>query len=161
MSLSADDIGIIAAYSGDAYKAINDYLRQDNSGDPMIEEQIVRLDRAIASNPAPATVTVYRGIGETFAADLESRGLAVGDIIQDKGFLSTSRHRDIAAAFMRSSAGMLLAIHVPVGGKALDIAALSAYPGEAEIMLARGARLRVAGYDPVADILELELLCDE
>ena len=161
MACSADQIAAIEAYTGTGYHPINVYLREDGFGDPIIEQQIQHLDQAIANNPAPAAVIVYRGVGEAFAVELAERGLTVGDIIQDKGFLSTSRRKEIAVAFMRDEGGMLFAIRVPPGSKALDVAPFSAYSDEAEILLAREARLRVIGYSPVDDTLELEMLGDE
>lgn len=158
--LSPEEAITLAAYTGAAYRAINSYLREGGSAEPILEQRIGHLDRVLANNPTPVSLVVYRGVGEAFAAELVARGLAVGDIIQDKGFLSTSRLQDVAATFMHDSDGMLLAIRIPAESKALDIAALSAYPGEAEVLLARDARLRVVGYDAVADILELELLGD-
>jgi len=161
MPLTSDEIAAITAYTGTAYRVINDYLRNEGSGDPVIEQQVHHLDRGLASNPSPVALIVYRGVSEAFAAELAGSGLAAGDIILDRAFLSTSRHHDIAAAFMYDEGGMLLAIGVPAAAEALDIAAFSTYPSEAEILLARNASLRVVGYDASADILELELLGDE
>ena len=161
MALSAEEVAAIVAYTGTAYRAINDYLRTNGSGDQTIEQQVLHLDRVLSNNPTPAALIVYRGIGEALATQLARRGLAAGDIIQDMGYLSTSRRQDIASAFMRDGSGMLLAIRVPVATNALDIATFSAYPNEEEVLLARNAQLRVTGYDSVGDILELELLGDE
>lgn len=160
MPLSPNEVAAIAAYTGAAYRAINDQLREDGPLEPMIVQQIEHRDRAVSSSSIPTAMTVYRGIGEKYATELAEQGLAVGDILLDKGFLSASRSLDLAAAFLRGPDGMLLAIRIPVGAKALDIAPFSAYPGEEEILLARESRLRVRGYDAVADILELELLGD-
>ena len=161
MPLTSHEIAAIRAYSGTAYRTINDYLRNEGSGDPVIEAQVHHLDQALVSNPSSVALIVYRGVSEAFAARLAGRGLAAGDIILDRAFLSTSRHQDVASAFMRDEGGMILAIGIPASMKALDIAEFSTYPSEAETLVARNASLRVIGYDASADILELEMLGDE
>jgi ADP-ribosyltransferase exoenzyme len=158
MNLSPKQISAIKAYTGAGFRAINRYLRHGAAANQATKDCIAAIDEALIANPAAAEVTVFRGIGEDYAEALVASGLAVGDIIQDKGFLSTSEHKSVARSFMKDDAGMLFAIRIDVGALALDIAAFSNYPDEAEILLARDASLRVIDYDAAEDAVILEFV---
>jgi hypothetical protein len=70
----------------------------------------------------------------------------IGTEFSDKAFVSTSK--DVAAALDAStgkeSGGMVFRI---LGGKGLDVGAMSRFADETEVILPRGSRFRVVGIE--------------
>src|SRR2546423_4112585 len=121
MTLTRDEGGAVAAYSGTVYKRINGALRTGKGMDDDLRKTIDLLDSAIAKSPVARRFTVYRGIGEDYASKLEALDLQTGDTFSEPGFISTSTHLDIARRFLGlKGGGMILKIHVPAGSNALD-----------------------------------------
>jgi hypothetical protein len=159
--LSSSQIAAIRAYTGTAYRTMNRYLREGGRVERKTLDYIAEIDRALSDNPAPARIIVYRGVSETYADELAGNGLAIGDIIRDKGYLSTSRRKDVAEGFMSGDEGLLFVVQIDPGALALDVSAFSDYPHEAETLLTRDAPLRVVGYDSAEDALILEFAENE
>ncbi len=148
----------IKRYTDSHYHEINGELRGDNSGDSAVALDIYNLDSILESSKIGNSTMVFRGVGEAYVQELERRRLQIGDTIQDKAFLSTSRRPEEAKRFTRDgNSGMLLRIRLPMGCSALDLSPYSVNPSEEEILLARGTKLRVLGYDADEDILDLEV----
>lgn len=157
--LSAKHLRAIKRYTGPGHVEINGDLRGDSNGDPAVHSDIYWLDRALEAVAVPEVLEVYRGIDRVYAQELERRGLRSGDIIQDKGFLSTSRNRGVARRFLGyEEGGMLLRILIPKGSCALDLSLYSTNPDEQEILLPREANRRVLGYDAENDVLNVEVV---
>jgi hypothetical protein len=162
MTLTAAEIDALAAYSGAAYQRINRALRSGEDMDGDLRATVRLLDSAIAKHPVARRFTVYRGVGENYASELERLDLEEGDTIIEAAFLSTSTHLDVARQFLGSmGGGMILKIHVPAGGNALDMHPYSNFPEEHEFLLPRGVKLRAIGYDANADALEFEVVLNE
>ena len=159
MKLTSDEKDALKEYSGSAYGPINEALRFTEDIDDHSDALIKHLDSAIGKGVTDQNLTVYRGVDESYARTLERRNLRPDDSINEAGFLSTSTRKDVARRFLGwEGGGMLLKIHVPAGSNALDMRPYSKSPDEHEILLPRGAELRVIGYDPDADALELEVV---
>src|SRR5437899_4843847 len=105
MTLTRDEIGAVATYSGTAYKKINGALRTGKGMDDDLRKTIELLDSAIAKSPVERRSTVYRGVGEDYASELEALDLQTGDTFSEPGFISTSTHLDIARGFLGSKGG--------------------------------------------------------
>lgn len=159
MTLTSSERTALKEYSGSAYSAINDGLRYAEDLNLSLKTLIQNLDSAIARSITDRKLTVYRGVDQSYARTLEARNLRPGDSVNDAGFLSTSTRKAVAKRFLGwEGGGMLLKIHVPAGSNALDMRPYSKSADEHEILLPRGAELRVTGYDADADALELEVV---
>jgi hypothetical protein len=105
------------------------------------------LDSAIRKSKAPADMIVYRGIH----SDRDPMAkLKPGVVIRDKGYVSTTGSRDIAAEFAHrehtgkldpSSTSVIVRIKVPKGHPAAPIP--STYRFEHEYLLPRGSKFKI------------------
>jgi hypothetical protein len=87
-----------------------------------------------AMQPLPDSVVLRRVVGETaFPGGIP----AVGDVIADEGYSSTSLGPDIGGGDVR------MEIVTPAGTPALVTGRYSVMPDQREVILARGTRLRV------------------
>lgn len=134
--LSATERGAIGAYKGDAGKAINAALRRGAPG-RLLADVVAGLDAAIAKAAVPRDMTVWRGV-----KDLRfMRGLAVGDVIEEKAYTSTSIRKKTAKDFRGDG---LLVISVPEGYPAAYIHHVPSVTNrQFELLLRRGARFVV------------------
>lgn len=110
----------------------------------------------------PEEVTVFRGLKRGVARAIVESPPAPGAVLGEAGFASTSRAREVGERFRRRDRknGVLLVIRLPRGGRALDIAELSDYAWQQEIVLHRGTLLRVVSWDAETRTLEVELAAD-
>jgi hypothetical protein len=152
--LSDNERSSLKYYVGSGYTAINSYLRKGKEIYQVGLDDIANLDAILGRASLQEAKVVYRGLdSERF--DRTFGELKEGDIITDKGFVSTSEDKDVAKAFMMGSkeAGGVAEIHVPKGYKAISvIEALSkggsgVYEAESEIILNRGSRFKVLSRD--------------
>jgi len=137
-------------------------LRGDSSLNEWVDQDIHEIDRVLEHAILSEDVTVFRGVDARYARELEKLALQVDDVIEDAAYLSTSRAMACARRFMRHEpGGMLLKIRIPKGANALDMTPFSQNPEEEEILLPRGAMLRVTGYMAKEDMLELEVQAND
>lgn len=137
--LTSTEKSSISSYSGDDFLRINAELRSGNSSDPTVS----RIDGAMEKSSIDAT-TLYRGMTKEAAKQLFPNGeINKGDVISDPAFMSTSKNKD--AASMWGIGGVLLKIDAPNGSKGLDMKGLSRNDSEDEVLLPRGANLKVTG----------------
>jgi hypothetical protein len=108
-----------------------------------------RLDASFAHAPAlEENVTVYRGIGgREAAASPDLTGLKIGEVYDDKGFMSTTLDKATAERFgMRSGraedvpGATVLEIRLPVGSRVIP---MSGAGTESELLLPRDGQFRV------------------
>lgn len=153
--LSGDERAAIRDYTSLSYREINETLR--NGGGLLDEGK--PIDRALDRARLAEAATVYRGVTGDGAALLRAGKLARGDIVRDAGFMSTSRLRDRGElmADETGGTGVLLIIHLKSGSRALDVASLSHLPREQEILVQRGAAMRVLRWDAKTGVLEVEI----
>ena len=127
-TLSEKEQEAVSKYSFEGYTKINAYLRED--GDPEEKGVIRRLDSAI-DKQKEADYDVYRGSTTRFVERVcEKNGLSIedlkkdpnalsGTVIEDKGFLSTSKSDKIAGTFSSEEGAVL---HITArNAKALDV----------------------------------------
>jgi hypothetical protein len=132
------------------------------------KQSVTRLDSAIAAQkPLEKDIVLHRGfelgvIDESFSTSYE-RGateahvksfLSQIDTIQDKSFISTSTSAGTAAEFSPTAA-IVLRIRVPKGAKVLPLPSTTEYT-EQEVLLGRGTKIRMTGYEPGDDMVFAE-----
>ncbi|TGD86872.1 hypothetical protein BayCH28_16730 [Mycolicibacterium sp. CH28] len=166
-ALSKEQIEAIYTYTTENYQGINPYLRNiddltlfqqrmlgSESIDAMaaerrlaMEMQISRTDEGLAAlppyrvDPSDLTSTTWRGLR---APESLLDELKVGDIFQDPGYLSSSLDQHVAEAFARGAReGETPTILKVVGEDGVDVAPLSRWGDESEILFPRGARFAV------------------
>jgi SPP1 gp7 family putative phage head morphogenesis protein len=139
-ALSHEEREALRDYKGFGYKQINRSLRRgyDHPTARMIDSALAKAP------PLPMDVKLYRGIKR----DALPRKLAVGDILEDKGYVSTTLDRSLTRWF---------------GGTRLEILAKAGLPGvfldrfgaaEWEVLLPRGAKFRVVDVQRGLIVLE-------
>lgn len=138
--LKREEVQALRAYKGPAYREFNAQLRGDRSLS-YLQPAIEALDAALSRARTARPIRVYRGVtGQT------TYGRAsVGDIIEEKGFMSTSTNPDTADNFASAHDGIVIEIRLPqdyVGGayvnRVPDIHHL-----EYEFLIRPGSRFRV------------------
>ena len=105
-------------YLSSEYKLINEALRDPLISTEAIEGEIYDLDEVINNAPTlESPLLAYRGVNDNseFFTNLK-----VGDVFEDKGFVSTTLDPDIATSFSASALyGKILQFHLPKGTKGL------------------------------------------
>jgi hypothetical protein len=165
--LSKEQIEAIYSYTTENYQSINPYLRnmddltafqQQTLGSESIEamtsEQRVAMDSQISqtddglaglppyrADPSDLTSTTWRGLR---APDSLLNQLKEGDIFQDPGYLSSSLNERVAESFARGAGdGETPTLLSVVGNNGVDVAPLSRWTDEAEILFPRGSNFEV------------------
>jgi ADP-ribosyltransferase exoenzyme len=173
--LSKENVEAIYDYTTQNYEAVNTYLRDINplsdaqqSGlgaksiaemtaaqRSTLEEQIARTDEGLASLPpyrfdqAETISTTWRGLR---APDMMVQQLEVGKIFSDTGYLSTSTDSFVAEAFARGAGSGESPVVLTVEGRnGVDVAQLSQFVDEAEILFPRGSNFEVISAQPDQD----------
>lgn len=137
-SLSDAEYKAFEKYSGAGYEAIVNALRKGGPG--KFVKTVEALDAALERTSVPEDVTVFRGV----RAGKLAEDIAVGSIIQDDAYVSTSLNRAVGEKFAHHT---LMEIRVPKGSKgaAFDAIFEGGNRGENELMLPRNSRFRVTG----------------
>jgi hypothetical protein len=157
------EVEAIGHYQGQQYKPINELLRgQRPSIISSIEENIPKIDRAIAKTILAADVTLFRGTSTIRGVDF--RKLEPGHIVTDLGFHSTSISQAAAEKFVgmpdlfTGNPSALITIKAKKGQKALAVHKLdtgsqyqSGKMSEFEVLLPRGSTFKVLSVKPRKD----------
>jgi hypothetical protein len=148
----------IKIYTAEYYRPINMELRGIRPDSGKYADTVHRLDEIISSSSYEGML--YRGIGGGYAKELEKSGsLRKGAVIEDFGFVSTSKQESVARSFSSvSREGILVKIVAPKGSRVADVGPLSDDVGENEAIAARGSRMRVKSFNKKKRELEVELL---
>lgn len=142
-------------YGRDGYKDINAVLRgtlaRGEAG--RAERAIPRMDKVMReAPPLNRNTIVYRGIDR----DL---GLNVGDVITDRGFMSTTFDPDQALEFTKGGKvkgeSTLIEIRVPRGTRGVVMDALGMFAEEMEMVLPRGGQLRIVSAERINGALQV------
>lgn len=137
-------------YMDTAYRQVNKYLRKDEMptgyNKSFMDDMIDGLDAA-CENEIGEDVVVYRSMKPT---DLD-----IGDEFVDKGYVSTSLDKNVAATFRH---GILARIYVPKGSKGVFLGhvPVGMNRNEWEVLLARQTKFRVL--NKVGNRIELEVV---
>lgn len=142
-----NDPGVKAhdTYTGSGYKPINHYARTGKPHPyydmPTSEsaKHIKNLDAMYATHGVTngQPILVVRGVRGEYAQQLKQ--LKVGDVITERGFMSTSTKTDTPKGF-KASNGVMMEIGVPSGKRFI-----AGTDYEHEILFPRNAQLRVVG----------------
>jgi hypothetical protein len=144
-----DEQVAINGYSGSDFMPINDFLRKRKPGedrphhDDRHGEQIKHLDTVLRRSRMTEDVNVYRGLtGEIAKKVLKAKP---GSVIRDKGYVSTSLHRSVAADSFSGEEGLVLKLMLPKGNRAylMNGRGASNFASEHEVLLPRGSRFRI------------------
>lgn len=144
---SAEIRSAVRGYTGTAYLAINGRLRAHaiahNRSLPMSEpdwlrETVGHLDAAMRLTPVTEAIKVHRvveasDLGLASASDAHT---LIGSFVTDPGFLSTARPG--GKPLVTKHDAVRLEITIPAGVPAASISRLSQFPGEREVLIARG-----------------------
>ena len=144
--LSKEETRAVEAYTGTDYMKMNKLMRKQGY-DPYKEDDFTternrQLMSAIDKLELPYNAELYRGIVVSKEAAAQ---YAVGGIILDKGFTSTSMSRESISLFNHATAskkGIAITIRAPKGTKALPADPFSSYGDEHEIIL-KGSALKI------------------
>lgn len=125
-------------YTGDGYLDLNPYLRGQGGHSPAeaaaLQARADRVSRELVRLPA-APGTTYRG---TNLPDDVLAGYQPGRVVTERAFMSTSRDPGVAQGVFDGNT-----LQVVTGRNGRDVAPVSFYPGEAEILYDRGTRFLV------------------
>lgn len=134
---SEEILNSIKDYTGQEYQCINGFLRTNGTQVPdgcdlnLIQTNIENIDKAfLLTKPLENSITVFRGVRKK-------------EYIKTKSFMSTSTDKDTALSFAVGKKCCMLVITVPAGSQVLDIAQISSYKAENEILLPRNSELTV------------------
>lgn len=144
--LSSTEEGAVYDYCGSMYSLINSVMREDDKSASLTEAKKAKyqeLGREVLAaidkcRPLGEAIVVYRG-GRV------PKGIKEGDILEERGILSTSCHAMTAASFADNPVTeAVIEVVVPEGAKALypSTHGLTDYESEMEVVLPPG-RLRV------------------
>jgi hypothetical protein len=143
--LPAESREALRTYSGNEYDLINGHLRFGNPLDDSLKSAIAEMDKVMGTRPVPEDIMVVRGTGvdhvKVDGRPIDSPLDMLGGTFDDKAFTSTALGRTPPPPFDRKPVWMHL--RVPKDTPALWIDHLSEYPGERELLLARGSEYKV------------------
>lgn len=160
--LTAGRKAAIADYTGSGHKAMNWQLRGIRPETAEVSARIASLDDALDGQRLGEAAKLYRGIGSLGAKKIAAMGLKKGSILEDPGFMSTSRNASVARSFaQQSSENIVLEIQASATSRAMDVSKYSdADSGEQEVLFARNSRLKVISWDKKTRWLKLVVLDD-
>jgi hypothetical protein len=138
--LHPDSRRALVTYTGSAYDTINSHLRFGTDVSEYTVHTIDEMDRVMGARPVPEDVMIVRGTGIDHLG-LESPMQMQGGLFDDKAYTSTALGKTPPPPFDGKPVWMHL--RVPKGTPALWLDHLSQYPGERELLLARGTEYKV------------------
>lgn len=135
-------------YTGNAYKAMNNYLRGKRAITREVADHIIEAQRGMRRSTR--AIILHRGTDEEQFGLPVGAGFAelqklVGQQFIDHGFMSTSFGGQ--AAFGGS---VLLEFEVPAGAPMAVVKSISQFSSEDEILLAAGTRYEVIGVERIS-----------
>ena len=158
-----DHAAAIKHYTGAGHKSMNWALRGVRPMTPEVKSKIDDLDAALLGASLPEQATVYRGITSMGAKALVAAGLKKGAVLEDPGFMSTTRSAAVARQFAQQSADhVILEIKAPKGSQGIDVSKQSdTGASEQEILFARNQRIKVISFDKKSRVLKVEMMASE
>lgn len=122
-------------YTGNGYKAINNYLRYGEHLDSARIEGCKQMDEFMNTHRTTEPMTVYRGVSQSVVDKIEQSGIYV-----DKGYSSTSATASVAKNWSDTA---VLVLHVPKGYPCAFMEDITQVHHEDEILLARNTLSKV------------------
>lgn len=140
----------IKHYTNGSYKTLNSCLRKGQPLEASQAKLAADLDKVIRKSKLTKDMVLYRGMDHPEA--ILGPNPKVGMVILDNGFISTAKVKD------SSFGGALkMKISVKAGTHAIDVQSLSLHPGEAEVLLPRGAMFKILGISAAYGSKEVEV----
>jgi hypothetical protein len=149
-SLDGDTHSALGSYTDSGYKSINKTLRgappppvTDPDSIASSQRMAARIDTAVRNAPPlEQDVLVFRAVSHKAMPKIKT-----GAVVEDKGIVSTSVSSVVAGGFAAdmSAEPVMMAIRVPKGSRALYVDSISANPGEDEVLLPMGTKMRMMG----------------
>ncbi|MFQ6324161.1 ADP-ribosyltransferase [Lactococcus garvieae] len=161
-SLYPEQKNAIKSYVYDNYSEVNSYLRNEETGNERLEEQIKNISKALTQHKSPEAMIVYRrtGGGEFGITDNFSLGevdkLLVNKVFEQKGYESTSIQSNLTSIFDTSK--YIIRFSVPFGSNVGylptitdDMKKLSPYYNdfEKEMLFDKGIKYRVNSVEQI------------
>jgi len=158
--LSPAQFDSVSEYAGQGYRKINSMLRGDGSLDPKTKAHIANIDAAIARNvigkgkfynqsvAAGRDPILYRGT-KASAFNVELDDIKPGRVLQNHGFVSTTRSKSMAADFLDNTRGAeknKFVMHITTTRKSRGVSVrgdAAASGNEREVILARKSKFKV------------------
>ena len=140
----------VRQYTTEDYKEINSRLRASTPAAGGKSPLVKAIDAAMARSSMPENVVTWRGAGRTLGAQIKAGAIGVGDVMEDRAFMSTSIIKKKALDFNATTDTAVLKIRVPEGARGMYVDDISDSRGEYELLLPRGTRLHVRGIRQVA-----------
>lgn len=133
--LDSADVKALKSYTMSGYKTLNKSLR--SGGDLSDEDKSLQdsLDKSLSNAPVVKQKKVYRAL----YMSPDEMGMAVGDIYQDDGYMSTTKN---ARVLYELQPPTRLTVKVPPGTQGLEAHRISPKKEE-EILFGRGKRLSI------------------
>ena len=100
---------------------------------------IDELANAFRGFETKANMKTYRGLAKNYMDEIRD-GLRVGDVLEDKGYVSTSTDIDVAERFGE----YVMEVLIPKGSRASSVNHLTSTSGESEVLIDAGAKFEVA-----------------
>lgn len=148
----------ITRYSGNSYDAWNKQLRGSfgkNAGS--FKDDTQQFDAWLERASFPETAVVRRKVSDNYAAYLIEEAESYAEIgghehgqhqFEDHGYISTDNW----------SGSLTIEITIPKGARAAAVGNYSSHPHENEIVIARGSKFRVTGFDTATMTLKADLI---
>lgn len=146
-SLSEEAAKAVDAYQGPEYEHINKSLRYGEAAIPegprsLIKRRIEELTKVLDNAPkTQQDIMAWRGYSNKDVHE-KFMSMNLGDVLHDKGFMSTSLIRETSEYFVgKDRFGVMAHIHIPKGTRTLymDHKVLS----QTELLLNRGQKLKL------------------
>ena len=152
-ALTAPQTSGIRTYSGGSYQPINEALRKGRLPEgEHLKRAVTNIREAFKSPEArlPTNMQLHRGYSIPNNRVPNDVARMIGTDIVDKGFVSTSTDRGVAAKFMRMNSrglrdrtGVMVRVRANKGTNGLAMEGMSNLPGEREFLLPDSTKFRV------------------
>lgn len=154
-TLSETEAEALARYKGGEGRLMNEAAHAPETVAPEVAADVFALETALARAEAPADMVVFRGVSQA-EADLY-RGLARGETLSTRGFLSMTLDREHASRIADTQNGIVIEIVVRKGQK--GVAYVHPFPSyryrQYEVLGNLGTVLRVLRADEQGIRLEI------
>jgi len=165
LALDDDLKNVVAEYSeSGVYDPINNYLRTGKLVNKNVPDEFFQggfdknwakmwisdLDKAVDSSTLGNDTILYRGVGSEVVGKLKK-----GDIVLDKGFISTSFDSKIAEGFAEKK-GAVIKMKVKYTQKGLYVDPVRDL-GQSEIILPRNTKMKVTSIRDKGRVINVEI----
>ena len=159
-TLTGDEKESTQLYTTPYYREMNSQLRHGGD-DEEVQKHIDNVSSAVKKSILPGNMVLHRGagpkvLGQLFGFDgsnmnsaqirqhmMKSKSSLTNQVIQDKGFTSTSLNEEVATEFAKKHDGHLIQINAPAGSHGAYLDPISEAMGEQEVLLDKGQQFKI------------------